>query len=136
MVKLSLNIYHVGDKLTKKQMLWIDEYIKTDDLTTASRNAGYKSKDSDGLRHIGYENSIRFKEIIDHRRNELNEKITNKNIASLEDIQLFWTNIFNDPDSKLADRLKASELLGKSKGAFIERREVKEVTTDWFIDNE
>lgn len=128
-------IYNVNDKLSKKQMLWIDEYIKTDDLTTASRNAGYKSS-ARGLKSIGYQNSVKFKEIIDKRRMELNEKITNENIASIEDIQKFWTEVYNDPDSKLADRLKASELLGKSKGAFIERREVKEVTTDWFIDNE
>lgn len=129
---MSLKIYHVGDKLNKKQLLWIDEYIKTDDLTTASRNAGYKAKTNDDLKHIGYENSIRLKEIIDERRKELNEYITNNSIAELEDIQKFWTDTFNDPDVRLADRLKASELLGKSKGAFVERREIKEVTTDWF----
>lgn len=33
----------------------------------------------------------------------------------------------------MTDRLKASELLAKSKGAFIEKREVKVVDTDWFV---
>ena len=38
--------YKVGDKLTVKQQKWIDEYIKCDDYTTASRNAGYTGTDT------------------------------------------------------------------------------------------
>ena len=125
-----LRVYKVGDKLTKKQLLWIDEYIKTNDYTTATIKAGYHAKYP---KSIGYENSIRFKEIIDVRRKELNEKITNKNIAELEEIQQFWTEMFKDSSTKDSDRLKASELLAKSKGGFIEKHEIKAVKTDWFI---
>ncbi len=32
------------------------------------------------------------------------------------------------------DRIKASELLAKAKGGFIEKREIKVVDTDWFIE--
>lgn len=49
---------------------------------------------------------------------ELNSKITTENIASIEDIYSFWTEILNDKSVATRDRLKASELLAKCKGAF------------------
>lgn len=127
--------YKLGDKLTKKQELWIDEYIKTDNYTTASRNAGYRGNDN-ALKHIGYENSIRFKDILEARKNELRKELKKNTIAELEDIFEFWTNIFTSDDFRTQDRIKASELLAKAKGGFIEKVEVKEVSTDWFIDEE
>ena len=133
MSKNDFKSYSKNDKLSKKQLLWIDEYIKTDDYTTASRNAGYKGNDN-SLRHIGYENSKRFKELINSRRQELYEKMTTDNIAELEDIFKFWTKTFQNEDEKMQDRIKASELLAKAKGGFIEKKEVKVVDTDWFID--
>lgn len=128
-----MTVYKLGDKLTDKQLLWIDEYIKSNDYTTATLKAGYKTKYP---RQIGYENSLRFKEIIDHRRKEINEKLTKNTIAELEAIQEFWTETFKDDDYKMADRLKASELLAKSKGGFIEKHEIKAVNTDWFIGDD
>lgn len=125
--------YKVGDKLTPKQQKWIDEYIKCDDYTTASRNAGYTGSDTT-LKNMGYQNSIKFKEILDARRLELSEKINNKNIAELEDIFEFWTKTFRDNREDTRDRIKASELLAKAKGGFIEKKEVKIVDTDWFIE--
>lgn len=38
----------------------------------------------------------------------------------------------NDSNEKMNDRLKASEMLAKSQGAFVERVEVKPIETDWF----
>lgn len=49
---------------------------------------------------------------------EINAKITKSNIASIEDIQLFWTEVVNNPKVQMKDRLKASELLAKCKGMF------------------
>lgn len=128
----NVKVYKEGDKLTPKQQKWIDEYIKCDDYTTASRNAGYSGSDTT-LKNMGYQNSIKFKELLDARRIELSEKINNKNIAELEDIFEYWTNTFQNDLEDTKDRLKASELLAKSKGAFIEKKEVKVVDTDWFI---
>lgn len=127
--------YKKGDKLTPKQERWIDEYIKCNDYTTASRNAGY-SGSNDNLRAIGYQNSLKFKDLLTNRREELSKEIKKDTIASLEDIFEFWTNMFKDECNKDADRLKASELLAKAKGGFIEKVEVKKVNTDWFIDED
>ena len=39
-------------------------------------------------------------------------------IATLNEIQGFWTNVMNDSRWEMKDRLRASESLAKSKGAF------------------
>lgn len=127
--------YKKGDKLTPKQERWIDEYLKTNDYTTASRNAGY-SGSNDNLRAMGYQNSLKFKDLINERRQELSKEIKKTTIATLEEIFEFWTETFKDQSIKDVDRLKASELLAKAKGGFIEKVEVKKVDTDWFIDEE
>lgn len=131
MATKNIKLYKVGDKLTPKQQRWIDEYIKCDNLTEATVRAGYTCKNP---RAMGYQNSLKFKEILDARRKELGEKLNNKNIAELEDIFEFWTNTFNNIAEDTKERLKASELLAKAKGAFVEKREVKVVDTDWFIE--
>lgn len=130
-----VKVYKVGDKLTPKQQKWIDEYIKCDNYTIAAKNAGYSGTNRN-LRSIGYQNSIKFKELLEARRKEISERIDSKNIAELEDIYEYWTKTFKDVSENTKDRLKASELLAKAKGAFIEKREVKVVDTDWFIDEE
>ena len=127
--------YKKGDKLTPKQERWIDEYIKCNDYTTASRNAGYNGNDV-GLKNIGYQNSLKFKDLINERRQELSKEIKSNSVASLEEIFKFWTDTFKDEDLRQADRLKASELLAKAKGGFVEKVEVKKVDTDWFIDED
>jgi len=127
--------YKKGDKLTPKQERWIDEYIKCNDYTTASRNAGYTGNNNN-LRAMGYQNSKKFKDLITERRKELSKEIKKDTIASLNDIFEFWTEMFTNENNRQADRLKASELLAKAKGGFIEKVEVKKVDTDWFIDED
>jgi len=124
-------IYKKGDRLTPKQEKWINEYIKTDDYTTASRNAGYTGNDND-LKNIGYQNSLKFKELLDQRRLEISNQIQNDAIADLEEIFAFWTEIFKSDRENTKNRLKASELLAKAEGAFIEKVEVKPIESDWF----
>lgn len=131
MAMKDVKVYKVGDKLTPKQEKWIDEYIKCNNLAEASGKAGYTGKN---LKAMGYQNSIKFKDIIDQRRAELSKEIKNTSIAELEGIYKFWTDTFNDNDAKMQDRIKASELLAKAKGAFVEKREIKVVDTDWFIE--
>lgn len=128
---MSIKEYPLTKKLTVKQKLWLDEYLKSNDYTIASRNAGYNGSNS-SLKHIGYENATRLALFIQKRRVEIDERIDNKNIAELEDIYEFWTKTFNSPCEETKDRLKASELLAKSKGAFVEKVEVKKAKSEWF----
>lgn len=50
----------------------------------------------------------------------LNQENTDKEIATIADIQEFWSNIMNNKGGyyETKDRLRASELLAKSNGAF------------------
>lgn len=41
-----------------------------------------------------------------------------RGIMELEDIQQWWSDVMRDPRARYADRIRASELLAKSKGAF------------------
>lgn len=130
---ITLKPWKEGDKITPLQEKWIEEYIKCDNLTEATIKAGYKTKNP---RAIGYQNSVRFKPILDKRRLEISKEIKSNSIAELEDIFEFWTKVFQNDEYSTRDRIKASELLAKAKGGFIEKVEVKEVNTDWFIDEE
>lgn len=130
-LKNKVKVYEVGDHLTLKQERWIEEYLKCDDYTISSRNAGYTGN-NDNLKSMGYQNSLKFKKIIEERRKELSAKLKKDTIADLDKIYSFWTITMNDSNEKMNDRLKASEMLAKSQGAFVERVEVKPIETDWF----
>ena len=113
--------------LTEKQKKFIDYYIETGNATESCRLAGYRGNNLDRL---GHENLRKLEKYIKPSINELDLTRT----ATLEEIFEFWTNIIRDDETKTSDKLRASELLAKSQGAFIERVEVKPVITDWFID--
>ena len=53
-----------------------------------------------------------------------NQEISAANTAQMEEVRQFWTATMRDENMKPTDRLKASELLAKVYGAFLERVEV------------
>lgn len=100
--------------MTPKQRRFIEAY--TGNATEAALQAGYSSKTaySQGqrlLKNVEVQEEIRSRE--EERKNTL--------IAPREARQAFWTSIMQDPEEKTTDRLRASELLGKSEGDFLER---------------
>ncbi len=50
--------------------------------------------------------------------NELSELDPAKHVATVTEIQSFWTEIMNNEDESVKNRLRASELLAKCKGMF------------------
>jgi phage terminase small subunit len=52
---------------------------------------------------------------------ERHKKEYNPLIATRQQRQAFWTQVMNDNNKTMPDRLKASELLGKSEGDFVEK---------------
>ena len=40
-------------------------------------------------------------------------------IATINEVQSFWSNVMNDNNLKMSDRLRASELLAKAQGQFV-----------------
>lgn len=100
--------------LTYKQQLFVDYYAGN--ATEAAIQAGY-SKKSAGL--IGAENLKKpaIAAAIDAKLQEARSKA----ISSRADRQAFWTAVMKSRTEDTKNRLRASELLGKSEGDFIER---------------
>ena len=49
---------------------------------------------------------------------EVGETTSEDHIATISEIQAFWTSVMQNPGNELKDRLRAAELLAKAKGAF------------------
>jgi hypothetical protein len=81
-------------------------------MLKAGYKAGYARKWAG--KYIGAIRGI--KEAIDEKTQEIREK----SIANRTQRQAFWSRTMNDPATKMADRLRASELLGKSEADFTE----------------
>ena len=101
-------------KPTPRQQKFIDFY--DGNATDAARKAGYKFPDRAGyrlLRNIGIRKRLEARE----------EKTQVYRIATRQDRQHFWSEMMGDKGQKTSDRLKASELLGRSQADFIDRTE-------------
>lgn len=63
---------------------------------------------------------IKRKEVQEYLKylHSLAQEEEQKQIATIADIQSFWTHIMNDEEQTIKNRLKASELLAKAQGAF------------------
>ena len=104
--------------LTLKQRKFVEAY--TDNATAAALAAGYSPKTaySQGQRLL---KKVEIITAIKKRETKALKPL----IATREERQKFWTQMMVNPDAKDMDKLRASELLGKSEGDFIERREVE-----------
>jgi phage terminase small subunit len=124
-----------GDKLTTKQQRFVEVF--DGDAYQAAKIAGYKGKDN-ALRAIGSQN-LSKRAIIAAIRARESKKLKPK-IATREQRQEFWTRVLTGAEiqkvvvgmgenqqvvelpPKMIDRLKASELLGRSECDFVEKR--------------
>jgi len=103
-------------KLTIKQKKFADEYIISGNATEAAIKAGYSKKTA---RMTGSENLTKpyISEYIKERVRELEDE----KIADMKEVREFWTNILRSGVEETKDRLKASEFIAKTQGAFIDR---------------
>lgn len=114
----------IVEKLTEKQRRFVEAYMgeAAGNATEAARLAGYKGN-AKTLGAVGAENLAKpgIQQAIDKRVD------ADPKIATREERQRFWTSVMNgDPEHgilEMRDRLKASELLGKTQADFVERHE-------------
>ena len=104
--------------LTPKQSAFIDAY--TGNATEAARMAGYSqataySQGQRLLKNPDVAAAIRAREA----------ERTSETIANREARLKFWTSVMYDETQSTRDRLRASELLAKAEGDFLERVEVE-----------
>ncbi|WP_129600451.1 terminase small subunit [Anaerophilus nitritogenes] len=105
-------------KLTEKQKRFCDYYIETGNATEAAIRAGYSKSTA---KVIGSENLTKpyLKEYIDER----NKLLESDRIADMKEVKEFWTNTMRNVNEETRERLKASELIAKTNGAFLEKVE-------------
>lgn len=104
------------DDLTDKQQKFAAAY--EGNAKAAAIAAGYSEKSAEKLGR----DLLQIPKVADAIR-ERQEKAIRPLIATREDRQRFWTETMKDEGAKMPDRLKASELLGKSDGDFLDRVE-------------
>jgi len=106
-------------RLTPRQNKFIDLYAGN--AREAARLAGYKNPQGSA------EQLMRSPKVIAalKERNKITEQsAAAQYIMSRVERQMFWTKVVQDESIRIQHRLKASELLARSEGDFVERREL------------
>jgi len=106
-------------KLTPKQRKFCEIYAANGgNATAAARESGYKNPAVQGCQNL---TKVNVSEYI----KTLTQDAQTNRIATAEERQQFWSSIMRgevldrDEPPSLSDRVKASEILGKSQGDFL-----------------
>lgn len=105
-------------KLTPKQQTFADEYIISGNAFKSAVKAGYSVNYAKG-------NVVKLLENVSVKKylEERNKQIESEKIADMIEVKEFWTETMRNELFEQKDRLKASELIAKTNGAFIEKVE-------------
>jgi phage terminase small subunit len=106
--------------LTPNQKKFADEYIKTGNAKQSYINAGYKARGNRA--EASASRLLRNVKVRDYIR-QRNKEIDRDTIADMQEVKEFWTNVLRNKAADPKDRLKASELIAKTNGAFLDRVE-------------
>lgn len=115
--------------LTKRQKKFCDEYMLCGNATQAAIKAGYSDKYA-GQNADKILKNTNVKEYLSYFQKQVDQTA----IKSVEEVQRWWSSIIDDTEEGTKDRLKASELLVKSKGGFMDKVEVTGKKKDPFDD--
>ncbi len=107
-------------KLTEKQNRWLFYYKQGKSASEAARLAGYGCKNQKAFVQVGLHNRKVLAEYI----KDCEVLFDQTEVASMQEINSFWTRVMNDGSQKTGDRLRASELRAKAAGGFIDRKTV------------
>lgn len=104
--------------LSERQRLFCEAFTANGgNATKAAKDAGYSSPNPEGTRLLA---NVSIRKALE----QLRLATTTTSIATREERQAFWTAIMRgDEPGEMKDRLKASELLGRSQGDFLDRIE-------------
>lgn len=105
--------------MNQRQRAFCEAYLLSGNAAEAAREAGYSPRSA---RSIG-QRLLTFDDVQEYLE-QRNREISAANTAQMEEVRQFWTATMRDGNMKPSDRLKASELLAKTYGAFLERLEV------------
>ena len=103
--------------MTDKQRAFVREYVKDWNATAAADRAGYSDPN--------YGRQLLTNPNVEATLAELRDRAHSDAVMALSELQEWWSASVRGehPDARYADRQKASEMLAKSQGGFIERQE-------------
>ncbi len=105
--------------MNPRRKAFCEAYLTSGNAAQAAREAGYSERTA---RSAG-QRLLTFADVQEYLK-QRNEEISKANTADIEEIREFWTTTMRDTGQKTGDRLKASELLAKTFGAFLDRVDV------------
>ncbi|CRK83425.1 terminase small subunit [Neobacillus massiliamazoniensis] len=109
-------------ELNIKQKRFADFYIETGNATESYLRAGYHAEGN--AAEVNASRLLRNAKVLEYIK-ERNEQLDVEFIADITETKRFWTEIMRDEDADLKDRLKASEYIAKTNGAFIDKKELQ-----------
>ena len=106
--------------MNERQRRFCESYAKNPNATAAAIEAGYSKRTaySIGQRLLKNVEVSKYLE-------ELQEAVRASRIADVQEICCFWSDIMRDDTQRLEARLKASEMLAKAAGGFVQRVEAE-----------
>jgi len=108
--------WHSG--LTERQRKFCEAFAGNGgNALAAARSAGYKKPQQQSGQNL---QKLEIQKALEHLR----KSTTNSAIMTREERQMMWTEFAKDKSMTPTERMKASELLGKSQADFIDRTEI------------
>ena len=108
-------------EITEKQKKFCDEYIISCNAREAYKKI-YSSCKKETAIDASASRLLSNAKIIEYIKSK-KIPIDKATIASMEEVREFWSNTMRSESNEPKDRLKASELIAKSNGAFLEKVE-------------
>jgi phage terminase small subunit len=106
--------------LTPKQKAFCEHYVSNGNATLSAKMAGYSAKSAYATGH----ETLKKHEVVEYIKS-LNQAMSSTRIASAIERQEFWTSIMRGQMPEIdVIQLKASEVLAKAQGDFIQKVEV------------
>jgi phage terminase small subunit len=110
------------ETLNLKQRRFADYYIETGNATASYLSAGYVAEGN--AAEVNASRLLRNAKVLEYIK-ERNEQLDVHFIADITEAKRFWTELLRDANADMKDRLKASEYIAKTNGAFVEKKELK-----------
>ena len=115
--------------LNERQQKFCEFYAKSGNATEAAIQAGYAEKSAGGNADKLLKNTK-----VSNYLAELSKNTRTDAIATITDIKEFWTKVLESSEEEMSYRLKASELLVKSEGGFLDKVEHSGTTVQRVIN--
>ena len=112
-------------KLTNQQEVFAQEVVKHGNQSEAFRVAYPRSRAWKVESVWSKASELMANVKVQERVSELRALIEREAIADASERRRFWTETMRDKEGDMKDRLKASELIGRADGDFVERKKIE-----------